>query len=375
MVHQNRTTIGYLALAGVSFATVLVCLLVIANIWIQLTGLIAAIAFALAVWHLRPRPEPEVPIQEEPEPQYDASRWLAESALPIFGRHIDYAVNHGTQATNDLSNQFSELVHQLRSSAGNSAQQDSQSDIVTTIEQCRQSLQSALGELSTSQDKRDQMIEELKALDQITTELNQMANQVVGIADQTNLLALNASIEAARAGEMGRGFAVVADEVRDLASRARNTATQMTEKVNSVNQAVVTSNQTVVASSDEEAKLIDDVEHTMDNIIQKFQSMVNKINANREQLEQETHAVGHSIEQMMVDLQFQDRVSQVLSQVNSSQQELGNLLSSGETANWSTSDCQQWLSNMRQRYTMIEQHSTHDGESVNPSNADEVTYF
>lgn len=57
--------------------------------------------------------------------------------------------------------------------------------------------------------------------------INELTNDILGIANQTNLLALNASIEAARAGEAGRGFAVVADEIRNLAERSKETANRI----------------------------------------------------------------------------------------------------------------------------------------------------
>lgn len=300
---------------------------------------------------------------------------LTIEALDIFQRHVQFCIGHGTEATNDLSTQLANLVAQLRENITSGTGQDSQQHIVVTIEACKERLRNALTELSESQTKRESMLEELSTLDQYTSELNAMANQVVGIADQTNLLALNASIEAARAGEMGRGFAVVADEVRDLAMRARSTATQMTDKVQGVNTAVTKTNQTVAKASSEEQQLIDHVEETMDNIIHKFKGVVDELSASQQKMEQDAQEVSISIEQMMVDLQFQDRVAQVLSQVVESQQSLSNLIDQKPLGEWQAFNPSQWLEQMKHKYTMVEQHATHNGNRVHKPVAEEITFF
>ena len=70
------------------------------------------------------------------------------------------------------------------------------------------------------------------------SEIDVLAQAILGITEQTNLLALNAAIEAARAGEAGKGFAVVANEIRKLAEQSSNTVGNIQGIVKTVNGAV-----------------------------------------------------------------------------------------------------------------------------------------
>ncbi|KIL45587.1 globin-coupled sensor protein [Jeotgalibacillus soli] len=83
-------------------------------------------------------------------------------------------------------------------------------------------------------------------LNDLNSQISEVANMVTSIADQTNLLALNASIEAARAGEHGKGFAVVADEVRKLAENTKLSVSQVYELLKDTNGTTSSIEQSIV---------------------------------------------------------------------------------------------------------------------------------
>ena len=102
--------------------------------------------------------------------------------------------------------------------------------------------ENALASKQTVYDETKQRRENLAVIIEDSAKIaiiDQLTDDIIGIASQTNLLALNASIEAARAGEAGRGFAVVAEEIKTLATNSNRLAEEIkrigTEMVDNVN--------------------------------------------------------------------------------------------------------------------------------------------
>jgi methyl-accepting chemotaxis protein len=64
--------------------------------------------------------------------------------------------------------------------------------------------------------------------------IDELVENITGIATQMNMLAINARIEAARVGEQGRGFAVVASEM----AKSSTQVMQVTEKIEKINASI-----------------------------------------------------------------------------------------------------------------------------------------
>ncbi|NLG86567.1 MAG: hypothetical protein GX489_05045 [Firmicutes bacterium] len=95
-------------------------------------------------------------------------------------------------------------------------------------------ISTALATFSNLQREMLAVREEVLALSNTVSGIEEVMAFIAEVSDQTRLLALNAKIEAARAGDAGRGFAVVADEVGKLSSRTQEGTERVRQLVGKV---------------------------------------------------------------------------------------------------------------------------------------------
>ena len=227
------------------------------------------------------------------------------------------------------------------------------------------------------------MLHEVHALSRFTAELREMAQNVSSIAHQTNLLAINAAIEAAVAGEGGRGFAVVAREVRRLSQLSAETGKKMTATVETVNNAIVKTLQVSSQYAKQDEAMAASSKQIIEKVLDQFQSTATGLNDSAEVMRRESQLIQSEISDVLVALQFQDRVSQVLSNVRSDLDKLNQTLeASGQQladgVRPEPLDTEAWLDALTSTYTMAEQHAVHGGEgsaAQAPASSAEITFF
>ncbi len=112
--------------------------------------------------------------------------------------------------------------------------------------------------------------ERIKALVDLSGQIEKFASVISSISKKTNILSLNASIEAARAGDQGRGFAVVASEVRNLASQSAKSSKEITDTILKVQSSVaetVESMQTVYDNATSQKKKADTMGKVLHQVV------------------------------------------------------------------------------------------------------------
>jgi methyl-accepting chemotaxis protein len=308
------------------------------------------------------------------EPTSDIQRFaeqlraLLVGTLPLWKGHVQIAREQTSNAADELVVRFADINQKLGTAlkrAGGSGG----GRAVAYIDSSDQRLTGIVVSLESALSAREELLTEISGLAQINTDLKKMASEVAAIASQTNLLALNAAIEAARAGEAGRGFAVVADEVRKLSDLSGNTGKDIQAKVDSVNKVIQSTVTLAKRLSDDEAAIINGARSTIREVVSGFNELAQSLSEDMSALQEDSRSVEQDVQQVLVNLQFQDRINQILDHVQIDLDKLKRLVDADGIPELPRRE--QWLADLERTYTTAEQRNMHggSGQSAAPAQA------
>lgn len=324
-----------------------------------------------------------VPVRQEQEPELkpfsQSLVYLLSQVLPMWVKQSALVKEQTEAGIVHLNDKFADLLNLLSSGPGNGSAQNEQK-LVEMIKESERKLLAMTQELNLAQQNRHKMLTDIQELARVTANLQSMTSEVGDIAAQTNLLALNAAIEAARAGESGRGFAVVATEVRALSNRSSEAGQKIRQRVAEVTDALT---KTVIDSEqqvDHEQQLIQQTEQTISSVLSDYEGAVQSISETNQQMQQQAEHVQQQLSDVVMHLQFQDRVSQILSHVMDDMNKLSdnaNLFAAQLDAGLlpDTISVQHWLEGLKKTYTTLEQVSVHTGGKQKVTSTDDITFF
>ncbi|BCU06998.1 methyl-accepting chemotaxis protein [Allochromatium tepidum] len=300
-------------------------------------------------------------------------------------RHIEHSRQLTEQSITHLSLSFSDLVRDLEeviSTARSGNPQDQA--IVGQFEQSRATLTEVIADFESILRRESSMTEQVDRLAGYGDQMRQMAQDVRSVAEQINLLALNAAIEAARAGEQGRGFAVVADEVRKLAGSSADTGARISAKVEELARSLAQTQSMVKSSMSSADELVRDSKHKVEVVMNRLLQTTESLDEEAQRLRALSEGIRSRISASLVDLQFQDRTSQVLVHVCEGLERLSERLrlTAQHDLNEQERDILEidgLLARMLDSYSTIEERDLHHGGGAathtSSSSASELTFF
>lgn len=316
-----------------------------------------------------------------------SERQLGETLLPVWSGHIESSRSQVEAAVSALSARFAGIVQQLDETARLSdmaADSIASGDggLVAVFAQGERDLGQVVRSLEQAMGAKAEMLGKIQALEQYIDELQGMAADVARIAQQTNLLALNAAIEAARAGEQGRSFAVVAQEVRQLSQASAETGRHIAAKVTTISEAITATSKAAVESRVQDDAATKRSAELIDTVLQQFRRSTDALVESGGHLKSGRDYLQQEISEALVHLQFQDRISQVMSHVRDSidavppaLRELVQDYESGRRLR--PIDSASLLAALERTYAMADERKVHRGGAASsaPAAADEITFF
>lgn len=304
----------------------------------------------------------------------DSVSRLGEDVAPVWASQIDKSRSQMDHAISSLIGEFAAIIAQLEIALAKSGDALG-GDNGDVVGESRRTLDEVTALLSRMVAQREETAMEFDRLRSLNSQMNELTQTITKIASDTYLVSLNASIEASRFGHEGDAFAVVAGEVRDLAEKSRTAGERIQEMTNLVEQTIASTLGGSTASA-EELELMRTAEARVQNVVCELETFISTLQDASSGLGAAAGEIKSEISSAIVQLQFQDRVGQILEHVQASVSTLPSVLeqaglrSNGRPRSIDTAAI---VADLEATYTMKDEFDS--GVETNSEAESDVTFF
>ena len=339
----------YHALLVICGGNVLLLALLASTWWVgAIAGLLILLALVLVARPLETAPAESTTLPTGPSPVTKVTSFaelptLLQQVVPAWRDNIQLARTQTQEAIDKLVVRFVG-IHQRLAGALNLAE-GKNGDIAQVIQSAAVQLGSVAAALEHVLSTRNILLQKIELLRQHNDEIYRLAQDA-----------------AQRLGQEA-----VADAV-DSQDRLRMLIMQKSGAINAqIDVALSAANQLDTEAS----AMVIDSHQVIDAVIADFRQSALKLSGTVDQLEEENREVDLEVCDILVNLQFQDRISQILDHVQQDMVKLEQLLESPA----SLPAPQQWLDALAQTYTTLEQRQRHAGQKTDQSMHSHVDFF
>lgn len=292
---------------------------------------------------------------------------------PILSQHVMVSREHTEQEIISLTSRFADMVGELQQmvdSADNTLDEQHY-HLDSVISTSRDLLQPVLQVLKQVHKADHNVLGELQKLSGHMSGLNSIATEVRNLTGQINRLALSAANEASLAGEQGRGFA---SDARKLADDFLQIDQRLDTEVDDIVAAVA-----AALKISENSVQVDDLtlfqaEANIDQTLSHLSLALAHYRDDACALRNNAAQIRSEINNVLVALQFQDRVSQILTQVENNllnlQKTIEKIQQQGSNRDGNMLRVDEAVEHIEESYKSVSSRSDPVSDS-----SDELTFF